>query len=253
MALFRDTRLIFLRSLQITLRNPVWIIFGLFQPLCFFLLFAPLLDKLVGNPGFGSESALVIFTPGLLIMTAMYATAFVGFNLIDDIRSGVIERFRVTPINRVALLLGRSLRDVFFLVIQSIFLLVLAWLFGLTASLLGILLSLGLVILVGFSISVISYSCALILKSEDSLAPFLNFFILPMQLLAGATLPLTLAPNWLKRIAFFNPLSHAVSAARALFKGSYTDTTVLWGFGVMLLVAIVAFYWSSNLFKKSTE
>lgn len=253
MALFRDTGLIFSRSLQITLRNPVWIIFGLFQPLCFFLLFAPLLDKLVGNPGFGSDSSLVIFTPGLLIMTAMYATAFVGFGLIDDIRSGVIERFRVTPINRVALLLGRSLRDVFILIIQSIFLLVLAWLFGLTAPFVGILLSFGLVILIGFSISVISYSAAMILKSEDSLSPAINFFLLPMQLLAGVTLPLTLAPVWLQRIAFLNPLSHAVSAARALFHGSYTDSTVLWGFGVMTLVAIVAFYWSANLFKKSAE
>ncbi len=253
MALFRDTGLIFSRSLQITLRNPVWIIFGLFQPLCFFLLFAPLLDKLVGNPGFGAGSSLVIFTPGLLIMTAMYATAFVGFNLIDDIRSGVIERFRVTPINRVALLLGRSLRDVFILVIQSIFLLILAWFFGLKAPLIGILLSFGLVIMIGFSISVISYSVAMILQNEDSLAPAINFFLLPAQLLAGVTLPLTLAPAWLARIAFFNPLSHAVSAARALFHGSYTDATVWWGFGVMVLVTIVAFYWSANLFKKSAE
>jgi ABC-2 type transport system permease protein len=72
-----------------------------------------------------------------------------------------------------------------------------------------------------------------------------------MQLLAGVTLPLTLAPGWLKKIAFFNPLSHAVSAARSLFHGSYADKSVLWGFGIMTLVAIIAFYWSANLFKKS--
>lgn len=253
MALIRDTWLIFVRSLQITLRNPVWIIFGLFQPLCFFLLFAPLLDKLVGNPSFGPGSSLVVFTPGLLIMTAMYEAAFVGFGLIDDIRSGVIERFRVTPINRVALLLGRALRDVFILIIHSIFLIILAWLFGLSAPLLGIFLSLGLVVLTGFSISILSYSAAMILKNEDGLAPAINFFILPAQLLAGVTLPLTFAPGWLQWIAFFNPLSHAVLAARALFHGSYTDITVFQGFSIMTFVTIVAFYWSANLFKKSAE
>ncbi len=253
MALFRDTRLIFSRSLQITIRNPIWIIFGLFQPLCFFILFAPLLDKLVGNPSFGPGSSLVVFTPGLLIMTAMYEAAFVGFSLIDDIRSGVIERFRVTPINRIALLLGRSLRDVFVLIIHSIFLLVLAWLFGLSAPIIGVFLSLGLVILTGFSISVVSYGAATILKNEDGLAPAINFFILPAQLLAGVTLPLTFAPNWLQWVAFFNPLSHAVSAARALFHGAYTDIAVFQGFGAMTLVTIIAFYWAANLFKKAAE
>src|ERR1700730_8599789 len=72
MKLLYDTRLIFLRSLQITLRNPVWIVFGLFQPLCFLLLFAPLLEKIAGNPAFGSSNSLTVFTPGLLIMIALY-------------------------------------------------------------------------------------------------------------------------------------------------------------------------------------
>lgn len=253
MALIRDIGLIFSRNLQITLRNPVWIIFGLFQPLCFFLLFAPLLNGLVGNPGFGSASALTIFTPGLLIMTAMYGTAFVGFGLIDDIRSGVLERFRVTPVSRIALLLGRSLRDLLILIVQSLFLLAAAWFFGLRVPLIGVVSSLGLVLLVGFSLSIVSYSCALILKSEDALAPTLNFFLLPLQLLAGMLLPLTLAPGWLTKIAWFNPLYHAVVAARALFQGMYTDTTIWYGFGAMTLAAIVAFYWGANLFKKSTE
>jgi ABC-2 type transport system permease protein len=253
MALLRDTRLIFLRRLQIALRNPVWIIFGLFQPLCFFLLFAPLLDKFVGNPSFGKGGALLIFTPGLLIMMAMYGTSFVGFGLIDDIRSGVIERFRVTPINRVALLLGRSLCDVLILVTQSLFLLILARFFGLSAPLVGILLSLGLVILVGFSLSALSYSAAMILRNEDSLAPAINFFLLPVQLLAGVLLPLTLAPGWLQRIAFFNPLYYAVAAARLLFNGSYLDGIVLKGFVATLLLASIALYWSSQLFKKAAE
>lgn len=249
----RDTGLIFARSVQITMRNPVWIVFGMFQPLCFFLLFAPLLDKLTGNPSFGTGSSLAIFTPGLLIMIALYGAAFVGFGLIDDIRAGVIERFRVTPINRTALLLGRALRDVCMLLIQSIFLIILAYLFGLSAPLFGVLLSLGLVVLVGLAMSVTSYSAAMITKSEDSLAPAINFFLLPLQLLAGITLPLTLAPNWLQNIAWFNPLSHAVNAARALFVGAYSSTAIAWGFGATGLVAIIACYLSAKLFKKSAE
>ena len=93
----------------------------------------------------------------------------------------------------------------------------------------------------------------MILKSEDGLAATLNFFLLPVQLLAGVMLPLALAPGWLQWIAFFNPLSHAVMAARGLFVGSYTDVVILYGFGSMVAVAIVALYWSANLFKKIAE
>lgn len=253
MNLFKDTSLIFFRSLQITLRNPVWIVFGLFQPLCFLLLFAPLLEKLTSNPAFGNANSLTVFTPGLLIMIALYGTSFVGFGLIDDIRAGVIERFRVTPINRTALLLGRVLRDILILSIQATFLVILAWFLGLSASWLGILLSYGLVLLVGFTMSTLSYCAALTLQSEDALAPMINFFLLPIQLLAGITLPLTLAPLWLQRIASFNPFAHAVSAARALFIGDYYNQAVAWGFGSMIFISAAVFYLGSRLFKKSAE
>jgi ABC-2 type transport system permease protein len=253
MKLVRDTALIFHRSVQITLRNPVWIIFGLFQPLCFLLLFAPLLEKLTSNPEFGNANALTVFTPGLLIMIALYGTSFVGFGLIDDIRSGVIERFRVTPINRTALLLGRVLRDVCVLAVQATFLLALAWVLGLAASWWGVLCSYSLVLLVGFTMATVSYCAAMTLQSEDALAPAINFFLLPIQLLAGITLPLSLAPNWLQNVAFFNPIAHAVSAARALFVGDYAHTEVLLGLGSMLLIAGAVFYYGSQLFKRSAQ
>jgi ABC-2 type transport system permease protein len=253
MKLLRDASLIFARSFQITLRNPVWIAFGLFQPLCFLLLFAPLLEKLTNNPDFGNTNSLTVFTPGLLIMIALYGTSFVGFGLIDDIRSGVIERFRVTPINRTALLLGRVLRDICVLAVQATSLILLAWLLGLSASLAGVVLSYGLVLLVGFTISTASYCAALILQSEDSLAPMINFFLLPIQLLAGITLPLTLAPLWLQRIAYFNPFAHAVSASRELFVGNYVNQTVALGFASMILVSVLVFYGGVRLFQKTTE
>ena len=253
MKLLRDTALIFARSVQITLRNPVWVAFGLFQPLCFLLLFAPLLEKLTNNPAFGNTNSLTVFTPGLLIMIALYGAAFVGFGLIDDIRAGVIERFHVTPMNRTAIFLGRVLRDVCVLSVQATFLLLLSWYLGLSAEWPGVLISYSLVMLVGFTISTASYCAAMVLKSEDGLAPMINFFLLPIQLLAGITLPLTLAPTWLQNIAYFNPFAHAVSATRALFVGDYYHEEVLLGFESMLAIASAAFYGASQLFKKTAE
>lgn len=253
MKIFRDTWLIFKRSLQITLRNPVWLIFGLFHPLCSLFLYAPLLDKMAGIPGFISGNALAVYTPGLLIMIALFGTSFVGFALVDDIRSGVIERFRVSPISRAALLLGRSLRDVVFLLVQSILLLVLAYFMGLEASLPGILISFGFIVLIGLTCSACSYAIALIVKSEDALAPIINFFLVPVQLLAGITLPLVLAPDWLQNIAWFNPLSHAVTACRHLFAGTLNHSSIIGSFIIMAIVTVVALAWSISKFSKSVE
>lgn len=251
--LLHDTRLIFLRSVQISLRNPVWIVLGIFQPLCFLLFFAPLLEKFTGISGFGTGSSLTVFTPGLLTMIALYGTAYVGFSFIDDIRSGVVERFRVTPLNRVAIFLGRTMRDVCALMIQSLFLLIIAWFFGLSVPFFGMCMSLVLVGLIGFTLSIASYSTALILQSEDALAPVINFFLLPLQLLAGIMLPMTLAPAWLQSIAWINPLSHAVAAMRLLFLGNYVNSTVMYGFINMIVVAAIAFYGAARLFKKANE
>ena len=78
MKLIRDTWLLFVRDVMVTLRNPVWLIIGLFQPICFLLLFAPLLDGIAQAPGFPSGGALNVFTPGLLVMMGMLAHRSLG-------------------------------------------------------------------------------------------------------------------------------------------------------------------------------
>ena len=82
----------------LTLRNPVWIIVGLLQPFLYLVLFGPLLKSIAeSTPGFPPGGAFNIFVPGLLIQIALFGAAFVGFGLISEMRSGVVERMRVTP------------------------------------------------------------------------------------------------------------------------------------------------------------
>ncbi len=108
MKVLRDTWLMYRRSLILTLRQPVWVAMGLFQPILYLLLFAPLLEGATSNAG-ASSSAFNWFVPGLLILTAFFAAAFAGFGLVAEIRYGVVERMRVTPMSRFAMLAGRSL------------------------------------------------------------------------------------------------------------------------------------------------
>lgn len=250
MKVLRDIKLMFIRNMQHTLRSPVFIFISMFQPLMYLLLFMPLLNSLGGVPGLPSGKTVDVFIPGLLVLQALFGTAFVGFSLIDDIRSGVIERFLVSPVNRSAILLGRVLRDAVVLLIQYVLITLVAIPFGLSVSLFGFLLSLLLYALIGITMASISYGFALIYKIEDALAPTLNTIALPVSLLSGIILPLALAPVWLQTVAKANPFSYAVNASRALFAGNFQNIGIIEGFVIISVLAIIVFLWGLRSLKR---
>jgi len=250
MRLFRDTWLIFERSMWLTLRNPVWVFIGLMQPILYLALFAPLLDPITSAPGFPPGGAFNVFVPGLLVQLAMFST-FSGFGLIAELRAGVVERMRVTPISRLAMLLGRALRDVAILLVQAVLIIVCALPFGLTIEPGGFIVALFLLALLGLIMTTFSYSVALAVRSEDVLAPVVNAVFLPVLLLSGILLPMSLAPRWLQWVATFNPFSHAVAAMRDLFAGTVLSGTVALGVGLMLLLTLVSLVFAGRAFAQS--
>ncbi len=183
-------------------------------------------------------------------MQALFGTAFVGFSLIDDIRSGVIERFLVTPAKRPAILLGRVLRDAVILLLQCVLITLVAIPFGLSVNVYGFSLSLVLYALIGITMASISYGFALIYKIEDALAPTLNTITLPVSLLSGIILPLALAPIWLQDIAKINPFSYAVNATRTLFAGNFQNIGIIEGFVIIGVLAILVFLWGLRSLNK---
>jgi ABC-2 type transport system permease protein len=253
MRTIRDTWLIYERSLLLSLRNPVWVIMGITQPILYLLLFGPLLTNIARMPGFPPGGAFNVFVPGILVMTALFGSGFVGFGLCDEMREGVIERMRVTPMSRLAMLLGRSLRDVTLLLAQALILVVLSIPFGLELNFGGVAVGFVLLAIIGLMMSPVSYMLALVLKSEDSLAPVVNAVALPLLLLSGVMLPMTLAPDWLQTVAKFNPLYHAVAAIRALFNASYGDSEIVFGVALLTILAVFTISLGARTFSRAAS
>jgi ABC-2 type transport system permease protein len=246
----RDSWLIFRRSLVLTLRQPVWILFGVMVPVLYLVLFGPLLEGATQTAGAGT-SAFNWFVPGLLVQIAMFGTAYVGFGLIAELRSGVVERMRVTPMSRAAMLLGRSARDTVILLVQALLIIVLAIPFGLTIDPLGVAVALALLALMGLAMAPLSYSAALFLKSEDAFAPLINAIALPLLLLSGILLPMALAPDWLRFLSSANPLTHGVDAVRALFNGEWANPEIAIGVAIMALLAGFAVWIGARAFSRA--
>ena len=217
----------------------------------YLLLFAPLLKPALGAKT--NAEAYQTFVPGLLVMLAIFGALFVGFGLIAELRAGVIERSRVTPVSRLALLLGRSLRDVVSLLAQAVLITVLAIPFGLSVELGDVLLAYLLLGLIAMLCSAVSYAVALKVRSEDALAPLLQTVSQPILLTAGILLPLIFAPAWLKNVAKWNPFSWAVDGVRALFNG-HPDVPEVWKSLVILgVLTVLSVLWAARSFAKSVR
>jgi|SRR5579884_650758 len=237
MQTLRDTLLIFRHQMRLSLRNPVWVVIGLVQPILYLAFFGPLLTGIAHSPGFPAGNAWQVFVPGLLVQLGLFGAAFVGFGIIAEMRMGVLERMRVTPVSRLALLLGRVLRDAVVLFVQSLLLLAAGIAFGLRAPVLGILIGLSFVLLLAVSLASLSYATGLLTKSEDAFAPLLNMITVPLLLLSGILLPMSLAPRWLDLLSRANPFRYIVEAMRAAFLGEYATAEV--GAGILVATLLM--------------
>jgi len=249
--LLRDTLLIGKNELIIQLRNPLWLVFGLFQPIMYLVLFSPFLSGIAKSPGFPGGNAIQFFAPGMLIMNVMFGAGFAGFGLIDQLRTGFIERLRVTPVSRLSMVLGLVFRSPIVILMQSLILIVTALFFGLKIHFLGLLVLAVLLFFIGVTMASLSFTIALIVKEEGALAAITNFFTLPLMLLSGVMLPVAFAPKLLQTIAKFDPFAHAVDAARALVNGNFGDNSILIALGMFLVLGMLALSWFIRAMKEA--
>lgn len=254
MKLTRDTWLILQRQLTLMVRTPIWLVFGIAQPITYLLLFTPFLKPALASMGATSYAdAYRIYVPGLLVVLCLYGGMFAGFGLLAELRAGIIERARVTPVSRTALLLGRALRDVVALLVQAAIITVAALPFGLRVGPGNLLLAYLLLTLIALMSTAISYAVTLLVRNEAALGPVINTVAQPVALLAGVLLPLALAPLWIRRVAAWNPFSWATDGMRALFNGDVANHAVWQSIVIVTVLAVVTVLLSARLFTRTVR
>ncbi|WP_338029793.1 ABC transporter permease [Egibacter rhizosphaerae] len=165
-----------------------------------------------------------------------------------------MERERVTPARRGALLTGRVLSTLTALLVQSLLLVLIAVaFFGLRPSPGGVVLTLLLVALLGATFASLSYALGLVAPGEDTVASVLNSVTLPLLLLSGILLPMSLGPTWLYNLSRANPVSYLVDAARDLFAGQFATGDVVAGFVIAAVLALVGGIVGTRTFQRASS
>ncbi|HLW93948.1 MAG TPA: ABC transporter permease [Solirubrobacteraceae bacterium] len=248
----RDVWLLFERYTLQLVRNPVWLFVGFSTPILYLALFTPLLNNLShGRSGLFHGNVLDLFLPGILALLAFASGAGPGFNTIFELRSGVIERFRVTPASRFAILTGPILSSMVLMFVFDIVLIAVGAAFGFHVHVLGLLVLAVLIALLMVTMAAFSIATALLTKEISSFAAIINGINLPILLLAGVLLPISFGPLWMRVIAHFNPLYYLVEASRVLAAGHFSGSAVWQAFAVLVPIAVLVLAWATRVFRRA--
>lgn len=224
---------IFIREITPLLRNPFGLVFTISQPLVFLFLFGPLL------PG----SPWQWFVPGILVMMGLFATAGVGYTFLVEINDGSMERLLVTPLSRVSILAGKTLKEVAAMLAQAMIIIVAVLPFGFRLHPLSTLAGLALLTLSSVGLGSLMLSLAIAARRQQEIFWGIHqFALLPLMLLSGMLLPLDHAPGWFAAVSRANPVTYLVEAERALFAGDFTSPAVLPGALAAMALAAVGLY-----------
>ena len=243
----RESMVVFNRQLRMNLRNPAWVLIGVMQPILYLVLFGPLLEPLIEQLG---GNAYNWFVPGMLVQLGVFGAMFAGFSLIGEWREGVIEAERVTPASRGALLFGRLYRDLLQILVQAIILVILGLVMGMDFKPVGIIVGIAITVMIGGAGAAASNAFALLVKSEDVMAPVTNMLLMPILLLSGIFLPMSFGAQWLETLADIIPTKHIVDAVRASFFGDLGIADIGWGVGWTVVLFGLAVWWGISTFRK---
>ncbi len=252
MSILTDTWYLFIRAIKKLLRNPILLFFSLFQPIIFLLLFTQLFSRFAQIPGFPTSSYLLFATPGIVLQNAFSSAFQSGISIVDDLKSGYLEKMLVTRVSRAAILLGRISADAFRMVVQSIIILILAYVLGAwpTTGIPGLLLMLLTIALFGLSWAGISLSLALKTKNAESVFGIGAFLTFPLLFISTALTPLSFMPDWMQTVSKLNPISYTVDALRVVFLTGFDWTTILAAYAVFGLLGVVTLGAAVYQFKK---
>lgn len=217
MTMIKQTLYMTDRHLRELWRQPWFVGVTLVQPMIWLLLFGALFKKVVEIPGFHGGSYIAFLAPGVVVMTAMFNSAWSGMALIEDLNRGVTARFLVSPVRREALIAGRILKEAIVVVIQSVIIVVVALVVGASfpGGIAGVVVLFAVSALLGAAFGGLSNGFALIMRQEEALIGAVQFIVLPLTFLSATFLQANLMPRWMSHVADFNPVNWAVIAGRA--------------------------------------
>ncbi len=250
-----DSLVVAKRNLIKIKRVPDLLVFTTLSPIMFVLLFAYIFGGAIGGEA-GAGEYREFLIAGIFAQTVVFGATITGAGLAEDVKKGIIDRFRSLPMAPSAVLAGRTLSDVLnnviVLVVMSLTGLVVGW--RISTSVGEALAGFGLLLLFAYAISWVFAWVGMLVPSPEVINNASFIIIFPLTFVANTFVRLDTLPGPLQAFAEWNPVSAVTQAARDLFGNQWAGApaptgwalqnpelyTVIWSIAVLLVFVPVA-------------
>src|SRR6185312_10537475 len=165
-----DSAVVTLRNLRHFWRQPDLLVFSTIQPIMFVVLFVYVFGGAVGLALPPGVSYVDYLLPGILVQSVTFRASNTAVGLSEDLRKGVIDRFRSMPMARSAVLVGRTIADLVRNVLIIVLMIVVGYLVGFRfqAGVIPALACIALVAAFGFALSWIFAFVSLVVRGAET-------------------------------------------------------------------------------------
>jgi len=240
---FSDTLVLAKRSLLRIPRQPDLLVGFTVQPIMFVLLFVYVFGGAISTPGLDYVDFLI---PGIIVQSMTFGGFVTALGLSEDLKKGLIDRFRSLPMSRAAVLTGRTLADGATNGVQLAVMLAVGFAVGFrfATDVPSVVAGIALCLLIGYAFSWVFAFIGLTASSPEAANAYGFTILFPLTFVSSAFVPVRSMPSWLQPIAENNPFTHMVNAVRALFVGTpagdHVWLAVLWSLGIILAFGSLA-------------
>jgi ABC transporter DrrB family efflux protein len=237
---FSDTLVLAKRNLLRIPRAPDLLISFTLQPIMFVVLFVYVFGGAIETPGFDDYTDFLM--PGIIVQTMSFGGFVTALGLAEDLKKGLVDRFRSLPMARSAVLSGRTLADVATNCVSLAVMITVGLLVGFdfSANALQIAAGIGLMLLFGYAFSWIFAFFGLTASSAEAAQAIGFMAIFPLTFASSSFVPVESMPGWLEAFAEINPFTTMTDAMRSL----WVDTPAgddIWG-AVLWCVGLIAVF-----------
>jgi ABC transporter DrrB family efflux protein len=240
-----DMWVLAVRSAKRIPRQPDLLVGFTVQPVMFVLLFVYVFGGAISTPGFSYVEFLI---PGIIVQTMAFGGFVTALGLSEDLKKGLMDRFRSLPMSRSAVLTGRTLADVSTNVVQLVVVLGVGLLVGFEfkTGLADVVAGIALLLLIGYAFSWVFAFVGLTASSPEAANAYGFTILFPLTFVSSAFVPVLSLPSWLQPVARNNPFTIMVNAVRGLFLGVPVGDDVLlavaWSIGIALVFGTLAIW-----------
>jgi ABC-2 type transport system permease protein/oleandomycin transport system permease protein len=226
------------RNLLHTLRSPQLLAFASLQPVVFVLLFRYVFGGAISVPG---GSYIDYLLPGIFVQTTLFGGSATAVGLAQDLREGIIDRFRSLPMARSAVLAGRTLADLARNVVTVALMVAVGTAVGFRfhAGPAAAVAALVWVLAFGYAFSWVFATIGLVTRNPEAAQFAAGFPLFLLVFASSAFVPVRTMPDWLQAFASVQPVSVTVNAVRALSEGGPTLQwfwqSLAWTAGILLV------------------